>query len=40
MVEIPGASHVVGISHPLETLQIILEASVGAPALSGTSATP
>jgi pimeloyl-ACP methyl ester carboxylesterase len=25
-VEIPGASHVVGISHPEETLQIILEA--------------
>jgi pimeloyl-ACP methyl ester carboxylesterase len=26
-VEIPGASHVVGISHPEETLQIILEAA-------------
>jgi pimeloyl-ACP methyl ester carboxylesterase len=26
-VEIPGASHVVGISHPDETLQIILEAA-------------
>jgi pimeloyl-ACP methyl ester carboxylesterase len=26
-VEIPGASHVVGISHPTETLQIILEAA-------------
>ena len=34
-VEVPGASHVVGISHPTETLQIILEA-VGAtqPALA------
>jgi pimeloyl-ACP methyl ester carboxylesterase len=39
-VEVPGASHVVGISHPLETQQIILEAAVGAPALSGTTATP
>jgi pimeloyl-ACP methyl ester carboxylesterase len=26
-VEIPGASHVVGISHPTETLEIILEAA-------------
>jgi pimeloyl-ACP methyl ester carboxylesterase len=26
-VEIPGASHVVGISHPTETVQIILEAA-------------
>ena len=26
-VEIAGASHVVGISHPTETLQIILEAA-------------
>jgi len=26
-VEIPGASHVVGISHPTETLQIILQAA-------------
>jgi pimeloyl-ACP methyl ester carboxylesterase len=26
-VEIPGASHVVGISHPVETLEIILEAA-------------
>lgn len=33
-VEIPGASHVVGISHPEETLQIVLEAA-GAEALTG-----
>lgn len=33
-VEIPGASHVVGISHPSETLQIILQAA-GAQALAG-----
>ena len=28
-IEIPGASHVVGISHPKETAQIILEAAGG-----------
>jgi pimeloyl-ACP methyl ester carboxylesterase len=33
-VEIPGASHVVGISHAQETAQIILEAA-GTPALAG-----
>jgi pimeloyl-ACP methyl ester carboxylesterase len=38
-VEIPGASHVVGISHPLETHQIILEAAATL-ALSETTATP
>jgi pimeloyl-ACP methyl ester carboxylesterase len=32
-VEIPGASHVVGISHPAETARIILE-SAGSPALA------
>ncbi len=33
-VEIPGASHVVGISHPNETVQIIRDA-VGAESLAG-----
>jgi pimeloyl-ACP methyl ester carboxylesterase len=34
-VEIPGASHVVGISHPGETLAVVLEAA-GAQALAGS----
>jgi pimeloyl-ACP methyl ester carboxylesterase len=34
-LEIPGASHVVGISHPDETLQVLLEAA-GADALAGS----
>jgi pimeloyl-ACP methyl ester carboxylesterase len=29
-VEIAGASHVVGMSHPAETVQIILEAATAA----------
>ena len=28
-LEIPGASHVVGVSHPEETAQLILEAAGG-----------
>ena len=34
-VEIPGASHVVGMSHPAETAQLILEAATAAAAVSG-----
>jgi pimeloyl-ACP methyl ester carboxylesterase len=34
-VEIPGASHVVGISHPGETVQVILAASRAAPPVNG-----
>jgi pimeloyl-ACP methyl ester carboxylesterase len=33
-VEIPGASHVVGMSHPAETVQIILEAATAAAPVS------
>jgi pimeloyl-ACP methyl ester carboxylesterase len=33
-VEIPGASHVVGMSHPAETAQIILEAATAAAPVS------
>ncbi len=33
-VEIPGASHVVGMSHPAETVQIILEAATTAAPVS------
>jgi pimeloyl-ACP methyl ester carboxylesterase len=32
-VEVPGASHVVGISHPAETIQMILAAAHTAPAV-------
>jgi pimeloyl-ACP methyl ester carboxylesterase len=34
-VEIPGASHVVGMSHPAATAQLLLEAATAAAAVSG-----